>query len=127
MKVATQNWLNLAAEDYDTCLYLLKGGRYPYAVYLLCQAIEKLLKAAQIEFAHLAPKKIHDLRNLAKDSGLEFSEDQRQQLKDLTKHYERVRYRDLAQADYNTKAKVTVIMEPGKELYQWIFAKFNNR
>jgi HEPN domain-containing protein len=119
MKAATKNWVGLAEEDYATSLYLFKGARYPYAVYVLCQALEKLLKAAQVEFAHGMPKKVHNLPLLARSSGLTFSAEQRQALKALTRHYQRVRYRDLAQAAYNTKAKVAPIIEAGKELFQW--------
>ncbi len=120
------NWLKLAAEDYDTALYLFQGARHPYAVYFMCQAIEKLLKAAQIQIAQRSPRKVHDLVSLANKSGLSFPPDRLDILEDLSKHYKRVRYRDISQAHYNTKAKVQPIMQQGQEIYQWILNRLPN-
>lgn len=120
MKPETQNWLSLAKEDYESCLYLFKGAYHPQAVYHLCQAIEKLLKAVYIEICNQVPRKIHNLRTLGKQSGLHLSEDQIKILTDLTKHYERVRYRDIGKVHYNTKAKVEPIINQGKEIYLWV-------
>ncbi len=126
MKEETKPWLDIAEGDYDSALYLLERARYPQAIYLLCQAIEKVLKAAQIEFADTVPKKIHRLENIAKQTNLMFSEDQYEQLEELSKHYGKVRYPDFAQKDYNTKQKVMPIIAEAKELYLWIHKKFKN-
>ncbi len=126
MQPDAENWLKLAAEDYDTALYLFKGARHPYAVYNLCQAIEKILKAAQIKVAHQNPRKVHDLARLAIESGLVFTPEHLATLGDLSKHYRRVRYRDIGQAHYNTKAKVQPIIQQAKEMYQWILETLQN-
>lgn len=73
MSQDAENWLKLATEDYDTALYLFEGARHPYAVYFMCQAIEKLLKGIQIQLKQQQPRKVHNLRNLAKASGLRFN------------------------------------------------------
>lgn len=127
MKPETKNWLDLAEEAYDDCLYLFKGARYPSAVYYIGQAVEKILKAAQIEFVAELPRKTHDLEGLARKSGLEFSPEQFQAFRDLTKHYNKVRYRDFGQAYYNTKAKVEPILTQGKQLYQWILTRLKRQ
>ncbi len=127
MKDLTNTWLKTAEGDYDTALYLFEGARYPHAIYFLCQAIEKLLKAAQVEYTDLTPKKIHRLENLAHDSTLEFSDDQYDILTDLSKIYSKIRYPDIAQASYNTKDKVDSLFESGKELHQWILGKLQNQ
>ncbi|MDA1061072.1 MAG: HEPN domain-containing protein [bacterium] len=127
MKALTNTWLKTAEADYDTASYLFEGARYPHAIYFLCQAIEKLLKAAQVEFTDLTPKKIHRLENLAHDSTLEFSDDQYDILTDLSKIYSKIRYPDIAQVSYNTKDKVNSLFESGKELRQWILGKLQNR
>jgi HEPN domain-containing protein len=62
--------------DYDDSLYLFKGSRHPNAVYHMCQALEKVLKAVQIEFAHQIPKKTHDLESIAGETQLDFSPEQ---------------------------------------------------
>lgn len=127
MKPAVSNWLQLAAEDYDDSLYLFQGARYPNAIYLICQAIEKLLKATRIEILNQMAHHSHNLESLAKKSGLPFSDDQYSQLAELFKHYKRVRYRDIAQAYYNTKAKVGPIMDQAKEIYLWTLNNLENQ
>ena len=126
MKPETRQWLTIAKEDYSDSLYLFKGARYPNAIYHLCQAIEKALKAAQIEIANRMPKKTHDLERLGKKSGLPLSPDQHQTLDTLFKAYSQVRYPDYAQTKYNTKAKVEPVIKQGKEIYQWILAELKN-
>jgi HEPN domain-containing protein len=126
MRAETKNWLGLADEDYKDSLYLFKGARYTSAIFHLCQAVEKVLKAGQIELTNSVPKKTHDLANLGKHSGITFSGEQYQVLKSLFTHFKRVRYRDLRQAHYNTKAKVQPIMDQDKEIYLWILTKLKH-
>jgi HEPN domain-containing protein len=123
MKQVTKNWIALAQDDYDDSLYLFKGARHPNAVYHMCQAIEKVLKAALTELADEHPPKTHNLVNLAIQSGLAFSSEQMESLKQLRRHYDRVRYRDIAQASYNTKAKVSPVIDAGQTLYLWILTQ----
>lgn len=126
LKPETVNWVKLARLDYRDSLYLHRAARHPNAVYLMCQAIEKLLKGAQVELLSQRPKKIHDLEVLAHNSGLEFSDEYYELLKDLTTHYERVPYRDIGQVHYNTKRKVKPIIDQGKEVYLWIQKRLKN-
>ena len=123
MKQVTKNWLALAHDDYDDSLYLFQGARHPNAVYHMCQAIEKVLKAAVTELSDQHPPKTHNLANLAMQSGLTFSSEQMASLKQLRRHYDRVRYRDIAQASYNTKAKVKPVIESGQTIYLWILTQ----
>ena len=126
MKPETKEWLAIAEGDYQVGLYAYKKAHHPQAIYMLCQALEKVLKAAQIEFADQAPKRTHRLEQIAKDSWLEFSQEQYDILTDLSKHYAKVRYPDFARMDYNTKSKVSPIVTHIKDLYQWTLHKFNN-
>ena len=101
LREETKQWMKIAESDYKSSQYLFNGARYPQAVYLLCQGIEKILKAAHVEIAKIAPKKIHRLENIAKESGLGISEEQYELLTDLSKHYSRVRYPDISGVSYN--------------------------
>ena len=123
MRPETENWITLAQTDYDDSLYLFNSARHPNAVYLMCQAIEKVLKAALTELVEQRPPKTHHLVNLAIQSGLAFTSEQMEALKQLRRHYDRVRYRDIAQTSYNTKAKVSPIIDAGQNLYQWIYTQ----
>lgn len=118
-----ENWLDLAKMDFDDSLYLLKGARYPNAVYHLCQAVEKILKAAQVKFKSTVPRKTHQLGDLAKASGLEFTPEQTKFLEALTKDYGRVRYSDYARNFYNTKAKVEPLIKQAQAIYLWTLTK----
>ena len=126
MRVGAKQWLEIAQSDYEVSRLLFKHAHHPQAVYALCQAIEKILKAAQIGFAHQRPQKVHDLKAIAGETGLTFSQEQYQMLKDLTRHYKKVRYPDFARFEYNTKAKVEPIIKQGQKIYLWILARFNN-
>ena len=127
MRQETENWLQLAANDYDDSLYLYQAARHPNAVYLICQAVEKLLKATITEIAQEVPPKTHHLAKLAQQSQLAIPAEQLVELKELNRHYRRIRYRDIAQADYNTRTKVEPIMASAQTLYTWILATFNNQ
>jgi HEPN domain-containing protein len=126
MKPETENWIGMAKEDYHSSLYLFKGAHHPQAVYYLCQAIEKVLKAAQMEYLDQYPKKIHNLKTLGEQSGLSLSAEQMNSLENLTTHYNRVRYRDIGDTSYNTKAKVEPIFKQGQEMYLWILNTLDN-
>src|SRR3990167_790746 len=120
MKEPAQKWFTIAESDIASSIYLLKGAHYPQAIYFLCQAIKKILKATEIELKNSAPQKIHRLENLAKKTGLPFSKKQYDHLSELSKHYSRVRYPDISNVSYNTKLKVEPIITNGKGLYIWI-------
>lgn len=85
-----------------------------------------MLKATAIEFKNSAPQKIHRLENLAKKTGLPFSEKQFDLFTELSKHYGRIRYPDISNVSYNTEAKVDPIITKGKELYAWTRKKLQN-
>jgi len=127
MKSVTRRWLEIAESDFDTAFYLFSGARYPQAVYYLCQAIEKLLKAIRIENTNDAPEKSHRLEHLTKRTGIAFTEEQMKELTLLSQHYSRVRYPDISQISYNTKKKVEPLMKRGKELYLWIKKQFKKQ
>lgn len=126
MKPDTKQWLDIAKSDYDSCLYLFQGAYYPQALYFICQAIEKVLKAAQVEFTSQVPKKTHQLESLAETTGLAFSADQKDFLEALAKDYGRVRYADYSQTLYNTKVKVEPIIKKAQEIYLWTLTKLEN-
>ena len=127
MKEDAKKWFKIAESDFASCEYLFKGAHYPQAIYYLCQSLEKILKASQIEFKDSAPQKIHRLENIAIKSGIRFTKSQLNTLTELSKHYSRVRYPDISKVSYNTKSKVEPIMKKGKELYQWIYDMLKSR
>jgi len=126
MRSETKQWLEIAEDDYQLGFYGVERGFYPQALYMLCQAIEKVLKGAQIEFQHQVPKKIHHLDLLARSSGLPFAQEHYGFLKKLSKLYYLVRYPDLSRTRYNTKAKTKEIISQTQALYLWIQQQFKH-
>jgi len=126
MRKGTQEWIEIAEGDYEVGSRAFEMARYPQAIYILCQALEKLLKAAQIEFAHEPPQKTHELEKIAQQAKLEFSQEQYHALKELSKIYKRIRYPDINQRFYNTKIKVQSITKQIDDLYLWIHGQFKN-
>lgn len=127
MKKLVLKWLSFAESDYSSACYLFDGARYPQAIYLICQAIEKLLKAVQIKLTNECPKKTHRLENLAKKSSLHFSAIQYDVLTDLSKIYGKIRYPDISQASYNTKAKTEPIIKKAQKIYLWTLEQLKSQ
>jgi HEPN domain-containing protein len=127
MKPETQEWLDIAKEDYESSQILFREGKPPQSVYFACQAVEKVLKAAQLELTNQAPKKSHHLENLAYKTRIKFSDHHLKTLRELTNHYDKVRYPDYRRAKYNTRTKVEPILSQSKEMYQWILTALSNR
>lgn len=127
MKEEATSWLLQAKEHYDDMVYLYDGHRYAMSVYCCHQALEKILKAAIVEFVQKPPSKIHNLDALARQTTLTFTETQLEDLAEITRHFWRVRYPDFQQYAYTTKDKVQPTIDKTKELYLWIFKQFNQQ
>lgn len=127
MKSETKFWIDQAKEQYDDALYLYDGSRYSMAVYCCHQALEKILKAAIVEFAGKTPPKSHNLDALARETTLPFEEPWLTDLAEITRHFWRVRYPDFQQYVYTSKEKVEPTIQKTKELYLWISKQFNQK
>lgn len=125
MKDESNVWLNQAKEHYDDALYLYEGSRYSMAVYCCHQALEKILKAAIVEFAGSTPPKIHNLDALARQTTLIFTTAWLEDLAEITRHFWRVRYPDFQQYVYVSKDKIQPTMDKTAEIYLWILKQFN--
>lgn len=115
----------LAAKDKSSAEWLFDGAHYPQAIYLLCQSLEKLIKASHLTKDKPELPRIHHLGRLARNSSLKFSHSQLVFLDSRSKQYQRVRYSDLAQQDFNTKRKTRPWMKKGDIIYSWIQQKLD--
>lgn len=125
MKDETKLWLNQAKEHWQDTEYLYNGSRYSMTVYCCHQTLEKILKAAIVEFANQAPPKSHKLDQLALDSTLNFPQNWLEDLAEITRHFWRVRYPDFQQHVYTNKDKVQPTYDKTKEVYQWMLKQFD--
>ncbi len=125
MKAEAQVWFDQAKEQYDDMVYLYEGRRYSMAVYCAHQSLEKLLKAAIVEFGNISAPKIHKLDELALQSTLPISDAWREDLAEITRHFWRVRYPDFQTYTYTSKESVSPTIDTVKELFLWISKQFN--
>ncbi|MDA8335014.1 MAG: HEPN domain-containing protein [Peptococcaceae bacterium] len=70
MKPKTENWLNIAQEDYEVAGQLFGSNKYSYCLFFCQQAIEKAIKAVYFERNEEIPPRKHDLTSLAEDTGI---------------------------------------------------------
>lgn len=127
MKEETTLWLNQAQEHLDDAQYLFDGSRYSMSVYCAHQALEKILKAAIIEFSSKIPPKSHNLDALARETTLTLPESWYPDLAEITRHFWRVRYPDFRRYSYKNKESVRPTIDKTKEVFQWILEQLNQR
>lgn len=69
-------WKQTATDSWDSAEYLLKGKRYPEALFMYCLAIEKWLKAKWVQDnAGNYPPRVHDLHSLYAETDLQLEAD----------------------------------------------------
>ena len=127
MKKETKFWLAQSNEHFKDAIYLFEGGRYSATVYCCHQALEKILKAAIVEFKNKVPSKIHQLERLAKEGGLKLPKGWDEDLAEITRHYWKVRYPDFRRFVYTSKKKAEPTFKKTREVYQWILKKLNQQ
>jgi len=70
MKPKTENWLNIAKDDYEVAGQLFDNKKYLYCLFFCQQSIEKAIKAVYYERNEETPPRKHNLTSLAEDAGV---------------------------------------------------------
>jgi HEPN domain-containing protein len=120
MKDETKNWILQAEEHFADAEYMYAGHRYSMCVYCFHQALEKILKATIIERADKLPSKIHNLDQLARETGLKFNETDLEDLAEITRHFWRVRYPDFQKNVYTNKESIEPTVVKSRTIYKWV-------
>lgn len=118
-------WLDKAKESLDDAVSSFESHRYGLTAFCCQQALEKLLKTAIIKFKVERPRKIHDLLPLLKDSNLEISEKDKQEIAKISKFYFLVRYPDINKEFFATSKIAKDTVKKTKEIFLWIKNKLN--
>ena len=128
MKVDAKIWYEQAEEHIKDAEFCLSGARYGLSLYCYHQALEKMLKAAIVEFSNKIPPKSHQLDFLLKETQLPVANMQWfEELAKITQHFWRVRYPDIRLTKaYSSKEKINVIVKSFEEVYLWVKNKLNN-
>lgn len=122
LKEAVDYWLKSAQEDLKTAESLFKSKRYVHCLFFCHLFIEKALKALIVKNTKDNPLPIHNLRRLAKDSGVNFTQKQTRLLKEINEFNIRARYNDIK---FRFFKKATPMFTKGylqksKDLYLWL-------
>lgn len=127
MKKEADIWIKLAEEDYKDMEIMMERNRYRGAILFAQQSVEKILKAYIAEFGSDAPKKIHRLERLVKDTDLDLSEIGNPAIHELSIAYEWARYADLSRSHFQSKKDVEKLLVMATQLFTWIRTKFKSR
>ncbi|MBI5358582.1 HEPN domain-containing protein [Candidatus Amesbacteria bacterium] len=99
-------WKESSDKDWEFSMELYESGkRYDYALFFVHLSLEKLLKALHYHLKNDHPLAIHDLVELAKRTGQEFSEENLADLKEMTSYNLSARYDDYKKNFYKKATK----------------------
>ena len=96
------HWITTSERDFETIIHLYETKDYHWALFIGHLVIERLLKAGVVKKSKDHAPFTHDLRRLAKLSGIEFEEEHIKWLDTISTFNLNVRYDDYKQ-DFYTK------------------------
>jgi len=85
-------WIDLSDYDFTTAKFMLKSKRFPYCLFMCHLSVEKLLKALIVKFTKEHAPYSHNLVDLAKRTKIDFLEEDKMLLADLTEFNLEARY-----------------------------------
>lgn len=98
-------WRDLSDYDITTAKYMFETKRYPYCLFLCHLSIEKALKALIVLRTKKHAPFSHNLVDLAKHTNIEFSNEQKNLLADLTEFNLEARYPEWEKKFYKKATK----------------------
>lgn len=124
MQVDASVWFLIAEDDLDTAKHCFQGRKYPWAMFMCQQAVEKALKAVYVQKNGGAPPRKHDLISLAGSAGVldGCTEDVRDLLRRLSLSYTETRYPDKRAAFEAkcTRAYAEDMIERTEDVLEWL-------
>jgi len=118
-------WLEGAKYDLGVANAMLKGKKYPYALFMGHLSLEKLLKAFVVKYTKSHAPFSHSLPYLAEKSGVNIPEKILIKLREFMEFHFEARYPDAHKAFYKkcTKTYTTKRLKEIKEVFTWVRAK----
>lgn len=124
-------WLEASNNDYETMKLLFEGGKYTWSLFIGHLVIEKLLKALYAKNNKSEPyaPKIHDLLYLVEKIGLNITENQENDLSEITRFNIDGRYDDYKNSFYNlcTKEYTENSINKISNIRNWILGIINTK
>ncbi len=121
-------WLTTAAHDLDVAESLFQNGKHDWCLFVSHLVIEKMLKAFWVRDANTKVPHIHNLLVIANGTQLQFSDEQKQFLEEITTFNIQGRYPSQKLAFYKlcTQEFTTSRYNKIKELYQWLLSQITS-
>lgn len=115
-------WEELSDYDFETAKFMFKAKRHPYCLFMCHLSIEKLLKALIVKIKKEHAPYSHNLVNLAKETGLNFKEEDKILLADLTEFNLEARYPEWQKEFYKkcSKEYAKNYFDKTKKLQLWL-------
>ncbi len=119
-----RNWLALAEYDMKTAQAMFECKRYLYVLFMLQQAIEKVLKGIYVRKRKRTPPYTHNVLKLISEVELtnKLTDKQKEILAELNSYYIETRYtEDIIQLSSQLKrSKIKRLLSDTKDVYQWL-------
>jgi HEPN domain-containing protein len=121
----SKHWVETSNNDFKTMVHLFESKDYSWSLFIGHLVIEKLLKSAVVRQTQTHSPFLHDLRRLAKLSGLEFPEEYLKWLDVITTFNLNARYDNYKKDFYQkcTPEFTSTWFKNIKELRKWIKQK----
>ena len=121
----TTYWIKSSDNDFQTMTHLFESGDYSWSLFIGHLVVEKLLKAYYVKNKDLNSPFIHDLLRIAKKSGIQLNEEQKDFLDTVTTFNINARYDDYKMDFYQkcTKKFTEEYKIKIKEFRTWIKQK----
>jgi len=128
MKKVIKNWVEFAKQDLKDAEFLFTQRSYRSSSWFCHQAIEKILKAIIIQKGK-RPRKIHDLVELLKDTGIKLPEDLMDFLEELNIYYLPPRYPDVypQMKKIYRSHNIQRVLKLSKTLFLWLKNYLNQK
>jgi HEPN domain-containing protein len=117
MKPETERWVEYEQNDLRAAVLALEHDFPNIAIFHCHEAVEKILKAIWVESRDESPERTHNLPYLARELGVDLSEDQREFLRKLYWQLIPSRYPEGAEPDRET---VRWYYEKVEEIFSWL-------
>lgn len=121
-------WIDSSEVDFKAMESLFIGGHYVWALFVGHLLLEKLLKACYVKHIDNKFPKIHHLLKIAESANLEFSEEQKNFLLEVTAFNLEARYPDYKRRFYKraTREFSEYYIGKIKEFRQWLVRKISS-
>jgi len=115
-------WKDHSDYDIKTAESMFSVKRYPYALFMCHLSIEKLLKAIYVKQYNKHAPYVHNLVELAKSLEINFNDEYKELLADLSSFNLEARYPEWKSVFYKTatKAYTKKYLEESTRLYLWL-------